>query len=201
MITLDMRGRPCPIPVVEARKALAEHSGEGIAVLVDNTVAVQNLRRLAEGLGCRFDHLAESDAMHTVRVWPGDGVPFAFTTMPRVAPQGPSRGATVLIASDEMGRGGEELGRILIKGFLFSLTELAVLPDRVIFLNAGVKLACEGSTSLPDLLSLEEQGVIIRACGTCLNYYGLTNKLAVGEVTDMLWIAEALTSAGRVVSV
>ena len=121
--------------------------------------------------------------------------------MPLAAPaQDKTEGVTVLVTKDMMGDGSEELGRILIKGFIFSLTELPVLPKAVIFLNSGVRLAVEGSNTLADLQKLSDAGATILACGTCLNYYGLTEKLAVGEVTDMFGITGHLAAPGKLIT-
>lgn len=105
----------------------------------------------------------------------------------------------VAVDTDVMGRGSEELGRVLMKGFLFALSQLENLPKTVLFYNGGAKLTVEGSDSLEDLRSMAERGVEILTCGTCLNYYGLTEKLAVGGVTNMYTIVEKLTAAAKVV--
>ena len=105
----------------------------------------------------------------------------------------------VAVDTDIMGRGSEELGKTLMKGFLFAVGQLPVPPKTMLFYNGGAKLTTEGSDSLEDLKKLEEQGVEILTCGTCLNYYGLTEKLAVGSVTNMYTIVEKLAGAGKVV--
>ena len=98
-----------------------------------------------------------------------------------------------------MGTGSEELGRALLKAFVFALTQQDRLPKTILFYNGGAALTCEGSPMLEDLKALEAQGVEIMTCGTCLNFYGLTEKLAVGSVTNMYVIVEKLTQAGNVV--
>ena len=104
-------------------------------------------------------------------------------------------GTVVAVGSDRMGEGSEELGRILIKSFIFALTQLDDLPDKILFYNGGAKLTVEGSESLEDLKTLEEQGVEIQTCGTCLDYYGIKDKLAIGGVTNMYSIVETLQNA------
>ena len=98
-----------------------------------------------------------------------------------------------------MGDGSEELGRILIKGFVYALTQLEELPEAVICYNGGAKLSCDGSLALEDLKTLEAEGVEILTCGTCLDYYKLKETLAVGGVTNMYVIAEKLSAAGKVI--
>ena len=105
----------------------------------------------------------------------------------------------VVIASDKMGEGAEELGKTLLKAFIFSLTQQDKLPKTILLYNGGAHLTCEGSPMLDDLKALEAEGVEILTCGTCLNFYGLTEKLAVGGVTNMYVIAEKMLNAGNVV--
>ena len=105
----------------------------------------------------------------------------------------------VAIASDKMGEGAEELGKTLLKAFVFSLTQQDKLPKTILFYNGGAHLTCAGSPMLDDLKALEAEGVEILTCGTCLNFYGLTEQLAVGGVTNMYVIAEKMLTAGNVV--
>ena len=105
----------------------------------------------------------------------------------------------VVLASDKMGEGAEELGKTLLKAFIFSLTQQEKLPRTVLFYNGGAFVTCDGSASLEDLHKLEALGVEILTCGTCLNFYGLTEKLRIGTVTNMYVIAEKMLNAGNVV--
>ena len=105
----------------------------------------------------------------------------------------------VVISSDKMGEGNDELGAVLIKGFIYAISQQDTLPSTMLFYNGGAKLTCEGSASLEDLKTLEAAGVEIMTCGTCLNFYGITDKLAVGEVTNMYVIAEKMTKAGLII--
>ena len=106
----------------------------------------------------------------------------------------------MLIKTDQLGTGEESLGKLLMKGFLFALTELPVPPKRLIFLNSGVKLAVQGSNTLSDLRHLAAKGTKLCACGTCLNFYELTEKLAVGEIVDMMAIVRFLSEDPQVIS-
>ena len=106
----------------------------------------------------------------------------------------------VAVDSETMGRGSDELGKLLMKSFLFAVSQLPRLPRTVLFYNGGAKLTVEGSESLEDLRNMEAQGVEILTCGTCLNFYGLSEKLAVGGVTNMYVIAEKMLNAGNVSS-
>ena len=114
----------------------------------------------------------------------------------------PARGPVVVaIGSAEMGNGDPKLGKILMKSFLYSLTQLDALPQTVLFFNGGVRMTTEGSESIEDLKALEAQGVEILSCGTCLDFYGLKDKLRVGGITNMYVIAQTMAEAGNVVKI
>ena len=192
-VIVDAVGEPCPVPVVKATKALRELGEPGtLEVRVDNEIAVQNLTRMAAG-----NHLpvqAEKKGEHLFVV-----------TMEVAEPVGdapaeePALTLVVDVDSETMGRGSDELGQLLMKSFLLAVSQLPRLPRTVLFYNGGAKLTVEGSESLEDLRNMEAQGVEILTCGTCLNFYGLAEKLAVGGVTNMYAIVEALANAGKVI--
>lgn len=113
---------------------------------------------------------------------------------------GGENGKTVVVlASDVMGEGDKKLGKILMKGFIYALTQLEKLPDTIIMYNSGAYLSIKDSESAEDFGLLEREGVEILTCGTCLNHYGLTEKLAVGSITDMYTITERLSEAGKII--
>lgn len=105
----------------------------------------------------------------------------------------------IVIDSNKMGDGSEELSTKLLKNYIYALTTIDEKPDTMIFYNSGANLVCEGSESIEDLLKLKEDGVEIKTCGTCLDYYGLKDKLVVGDVTNMYDIAETLLKADSVI--
>jgi selenium metabolism protein YedF len=207
MKTLDMRGNPCPIPVVNAQHALAEQGSDGVAVLVDNFVAVQNLEKMAKGTGCGFSYTDEGASIYKVTIVKDPAKAFVnpaeapgIVAAPNTAAGGGKKGPVALITADSMGRGAEDLGKLLIKGFIFSLTQLNPLPEAVIFLNGGAHLTTEGANTVPDLKALEEHGTNIYTCGTCANYYKLTERLAVGSIVDMMKITNTLAKASGVIT-
>lgn len=108
---------------------------------------------------------------------------------------------TFWIVSDRLGSGDEELGRVLMRNFLYSLARTDAAPARVMFMNGGVRLVCEGSEVLDDIRLLAERGVAVKACGTCLDFLGIKEKLAVGDVGDMAGSVAALSGAADVVTV
>nr|WP_325184180.1 sulfurtransferase-like selenium metabolism protein YedF [uncultured Oscillibacter sp.] len=200
-VLVNAVGEQCPIPVVKAARALREMRSPGtLEVRVDNEIAVQNLTRMAagHGLASRWARTGEREYAVFVEVTaPVGETPLEEPEL--VCSPAAEGGLVVAVDTDAMGRGSEELGRTLMKGFLFAVTQLPRLPETMLFYNGGAKLTVEGSDSLEDLKSLESQGVEILTCGTCLNYYGLTERLAVGSATNMYAIVEKLAGASRVV--
>jgi selenium metabolism protein YedF len=108
---------------------------------------------------------------------------------------------TFWIVTDKLGTGDEDLGRILMRSFLYSLARAEARPARLMFMNSGVRLVCEGSESLDDIRLLAESGVVVKACGTCLDFLGLRDALLVGEVGDMAGSVAALAGDPDVVTV
>ena len=200
-IVVNAVGEQCPIPVVKATRALREMTEPGtLEVHVDNEIAVQNLTRMAGGnhLPVRSEKIGEKEFVVTMEVAEPAGE--APRQEPELACVPDSReDFLVAVDTDVMGRGSDELGRTLMKGFLFAVSQLPRLPKTMLFYNGGARLTTEGSASLEDLKNMEAQGVEILTCGTCLNHYGLTEQLAVGSVTNMYTIVEKLAGAGKVI--
>ena len=105
----------------------------------------------------------------------------------------------VVISSDAMGRGDDQLGKLLIRAFIHTLTELEEKPDVIGLYNSGVLLSKEGSECVEDFRALEKNGVKILICGTCVNHFGIKGQISVGTISNMYVIAETLLSAGRIV--
>lgn len=194
-------GAACPIPVVKTKNAIKEMSGAGtVEVLVDNEIAVQNLTKLANQNGYAVASEKLEEKKYQVVITVGEGETTALDAEEACCiPDGRAKKTVVAIDTNLMGRGNEELGKVLIKGFIYALTQQDVLPAKILFYNGGATLTCEGSDSLEDLKSLEAQGVEILTCGTCLNYYEMSDKLSVGAVTNMYDICEALMTADLIV--
>ena len=206
MVTINAMGDTCPIPVIKTQNAIkALTKAEEVEVLVDNEVAVQNLTKLAGSLGCevKSEKKAEKEYRVVITVTEdklqGQADEKKEETAEEACVPDARDNTVVVISSDKMGEGEEELGKVLIKGYIYALTQLETLPKTILFYNKGAYLTCEGSASLEDLKSLEAQGVEIFTCGTCLNYYGLSEKLQVGSVTNMYVIADTMAKAGKVV--
>jgi selenium metabolism protein YedF len=192
---VDARGLACPQPVIRTRDAL--NAGNAVTTIVDNETSQHNVTRMAEKAGFAVRAEKRDDGIYPDIRRPD------MTLQPAAPPAAVATvgGPLVLTVPGEfMGRGDEELGQILVRGFFHTLGEVQPLPDTIIFLNSGVKLVVTGSPVLDDLRALSEQGIILLACGTCLGHYGLKDQVAVGEISNMYAIAETLLNAGKVVS-
>ena len=192
MKKLDMRQHQCPYPVVQTRKAMLDTPGTALNVLVGDDVARDNISRLAESMSYAVD-IDETDGGFSLQLKPEN-------KRQATEEASPVSGATVVfITADTMGKGDDELGRILMKNYLFTLTEMETVPDKMLLVNAAVKLACEGSDTLEALDKIACMGVDIASCGLCLEFFELKDQLQVGRTTNMLEVAESLQTAGRII--
>lgn len=250
---IDARGLACPLPVVNAKKAIGEFQEDGIlTVLVDNEIAVQNLKKFAgqRGMKASGEKKAEKEFEVTIQVAAPSasavgrgaqadgtvrtaasrtaaaeksaasgtaaetGIAHASGTVSGAEASGENgeeaettscipdsrkKGMTVVLSADVMGGGDEKLGRTLMKAFIFALTKQDLLPETILCYNSGAYLTCEGSESLEDFKSLEAEGVTIMTCGTCLDFYGIKDKLAVGTVTNMYEIVETMENSRELI--
>jgi selenium metabolism protein YedF len=205
---IDARGLACPQPVILTKKAL-ENRNE-LTVRVDNVAALENVKRLAKSQGCSVNVTVEKDRTWTLSLIRESGAagtagsPESPDIMCDVAEKAGGRTAAsgpcvILITSNAMGQGDDELGRLLIRGFFHTLQELDKLPDKIIFYNSGVKLTVKDSDVLEDIKQLAQAGVEILVCGTCVNFFNLTEQIAVGTISNMYDIAGSMRSAGLLI--
>lgn len=199
---IDAKGLACPQPVILTKKALEQE--DNITVIVDNAMAAENVRRMGTKSGCAVDtEKREDGTFHIHLSKKGEKAPNGTTEKSPAAPvdfscatAGP---LVVVISSDRMGRGNDELGYVLMRSFIHTLLTLEPLPDTLIFYNTGVKLTLKDSEVLDDLKKIVEAGVSILVCGTCLNYFGISGDLACGIVSNMYDITSTMTAAGKLV--
>ena len=180
---IDCRGLACPLPVVNAKKASEElNSGDVLTVLVDNEIAVQNLTRFGEHKGFTVSAEKKGDKEYAVTMTVSGAA--AEETVEEIACVMDSRrkGMLVVLSANVMGTGDAKLGTSLMKAFVFALTKQDQLPDTILCYNTGAYLTCEGADTLEDLKLLESEGVTVLTCGTCLDFYGLKEKLSVVAV-------------------
>ena len=203
MKTMDVRDLACPGPVLRLRDLLGAGERE-ICMHVADELCRSNVSRFAASRGAEVEVADGGDGSFVVTIKAGEGAASArpdekallVSQVPAITPVGPR---VVQIAGGTMGSGDDELGSLLLRSFLKTQSQLDRKPDAIIFYNDGVKLCCEGSLLLDDLRSLENAGIEIIACGTCLNFFELGDSLEIGRVTDMLEIASRLADAGSIV--
>jgi len=192
---IDARGLACPQPVIAAKKALDSITGGIVTVLVDNTAAKENVTKLAVANNCGVS-IEEQGGYFQIKITKG-----ASTPVGAAAPAADQEQDVVyFISNDTLGQGSDELGAILMKSFFFTLTEAEFLPRLMLFVNGGVRLTTEDSPVLSHVKQLAEKGVVILSCGTCLDYFQLKERLAVGEVTNMYTILAELNKAGKAIT-
>ena len=221
MITINAIGDTCPIPVVKTKKAIEKlEKPDTVETLVDNEIAVENLKKMASQMGFAVSD-SKINSGYSVKITVDDIDKINDNKMSATNAKATSEAKAnsiktgaddmvscniknsgekvVVIKSEFMGDGDNELGKVLIKGFIYALSQQDELLQTMLFYNGGAKITSEGSESIEDLKALEEKGVKIFTCGTCLNYYGLTEKLCVGEATNMYEITKKMTEASLIV--
>ena len=197
---IDCKGMACPLPVVNAKKAAEElSSGDVLTVLVDNEIAVQNLTRFAEHKGFGVSAEKKTDKEYAVIMTVSGTAEAAKEEEVACVMDSRRKGMLVVLSGNVMGTGDPKLGTSLMKAFVFALTKQDQLPDTILCYNTGAYLTCEGADTLEDLKLLESEGVTILTCGTCLDFYGLKKKLAVGGVTNMYDIVERMENAAQII--
>lgn len=202
MRTVDTRGKVCPVPLIETRRALKECAeGDIIEVITDNKTSYINVSRFLADNGLDFSS-SESDGIWTVTVKYGRSG-LTLKEAEAYCDTGISHfekgDYVVLLTSDTIGEGDPALGHVLMKSFFRALHDMEKLPMKILCYNSAVKLAAKGSELEGDIRDLEKMGVEILLCSTCVEHYGLGNALSAGQLSNMFVIAGILTSASRIV--
>jgi selenium metabolism protein YedF len=195
---LDCRGLACPAPVLQTKQLLEKENPAAIKVIVDNEAARQNVTRFLEHQKFQVTVEKLGADLHLLGTKSGEVRGIEKTAPP---PEGAHKKIMVMVSSDRMGRGDDELGAKLMFNFLKTLKEMGHELWRLVFVNNGVKLAVEGSDALSILKELEGDGVQILVCGTCLNHFNLLEKKKVGETTNMLDIVTAMQVSDKVINI
>lgn len=183
MKTIDCRGLACPMPVINTKKYF-EGIEEGEAlVIVDNEIANTNVSRFAENEGFTVkSELDHEDYKLTIKK---EALEIKKET---------KDGFVIMITTDKLGEGSDELGKTLMKSYIYALSESKEIPEEILLLNGGVKLTTEGSEVLESLEELDKKGSKIISCGACLDFYNLKDKLKIGEIGNMYTIVEISNS-------
>jgi selenium metabolism protein YedF len=196
MKNLDCRGLACPGPVIQVKKTLEETPhGASFSIDLDSEVSRDNVRRFAEsrGAGVQIEEGTEGAIRVVITA------PAAPETGKRGNGETGKRPLVVFIASETIGEGDNKLGRILMEGFINTLLEQDRIPDRILFMNGGVKFTIQASAVSNTLKKLTDRGCEILVCGTCLEFFSLTDKFSVGTVSNMYDIQQTLLTASSVV--
>ena len=202
MVKVNGMGKTCPIPLIETKKAIkALTSPDTVEVMVDNNMAVKNITRFATDSGYKIttDKISDKEFKLTIEVSEIKANEEKSCDCAACGATDNTGNIVIAIGSEKMGCGDEKLGKNIMKAFIYSVSQAEVRPKSMLFFNGGAHLTCEGSLSLEDLNNLKELGVDIKTCGTCLDFYGLKDKLKVGDVTNMYDIVSTMEQASLVI--
>lgn len=188
---VDARGLSCPQPVVMTKKKLEELDSGTFDVLVDNKTSSENVARFVKNAGCDVD-VEEKGDVFTLHITKGATCKIIEDTT--------EKEIVVFVRSNTIGRGDDELGTILMRSFIPTLLEIEEQPKKMVFMNSGVKLTVEGSPVLEFLEKIEKEGVELLVCGTCLDFFGLKDKVKAGSISNMLELVTTLSKADKVMS-
>jgi selenium metabolism protein YedF len=190
MSNIDARGLQCPQPVILTKKALEEITSGEVITIVDNVTARENISRYAANMN--FHHeVEEKEGCFYIKIKKED-VAVNDTA---------NNDFIIVIITDKLGAGEEQLGQLLMKTYTYTLNETKPYPRAVILINSGVKLAVEGSETLENMQKLAEKNIEIISCGTCLDFYNIKDKLQVGIVGNMYTIVEYMNKAAKVINI
>jgi selenium metabolism protein YedF len=190
MNTIDCKGLKCPQPVINTKKYFDSIEKGEAEVIVDNEVAKNNLSRLCDNNGLKYS-VDEKEGLFHIKIVKYDNTDKISVKQ--------SENLVILVSSDKLGAGDDTLGSTLMKSYMYALSESDKLPKDLLFINSGVNLVTEDSAVLESLKKLSERGVYIASCGVCLDFYGIKERLAVGEITNMYTIIDKMNSAGNTI--
>lgn len=202
-VKVDAKGLACPMPVIKTKKALESIVEGTVEVVVDNNVPKENILKFAKSINCKAEVLKnkEGEIVISIEKVKNNKVSIPDEDITCDTFDNNIGDEVIAIMSDKMGNGNDELGGVLIKGFLFALTESNPLPKAILFLNGGVELTTKNEATVEHVKKLEELGVEILSCGTCLDYYGLKEELKVGSITNMYTIVENMKSSSKLITI
>lgn len=197
---IDARGLNCPLPVIHTKKALDSIEDGRITTIVDNDVAKENIAKLAKSMDFQVD-IKQEEGNFYIDIFKNlpSGKTMDIEEFNKIPKEEENKDLVILISKDSLGEGSEELGKLLMKTYMFALTEAKPYPKTILLLNGGIYLALEDSEVLDHFKILESKGVEILSCGVCLDYFNVADKLAVGEISNMYTIVEKLNGANNTI--
>lgn len=188
---IDCKGLQCPMPVVKTKKYFDSiESGES-TIIVDNLVAKNNVVKLAEGSGYK-SIVEEKEDLYFIKITKEKCEAINVEAKEK-------KKLTLLVSTDKLGLGDDKLGDMLMKSYIFALSEADLIPNDLLFINEGVKLTIEDSPVMDSLKKLINRGTNILVCGTCLDFYNIKDKLSIGEITNMYTIVELMNNADNTI--
>ena len=194
-IEINAVGLACPKPVINTKKELDKIEEGIVVVTVDNDIAKQNILKLSNSLNCKAEIIKQEKDLISIEIKKGENVIIEEKKQDELEDK------CIFISSDKIGNGNDELGAILMKGFIYTLTESKPYPKSILLVNSGVKLTTENYDTVGNLKILEEAGVEILSCGTCLDYYGLKESLKLGSVTNMYTLVDIMKNSLQTISI
>jgi len=202
-IVVDARGLPCPQPVIKTKEALEQYNGEPLKVIVSSQESRDNVIRFLTHNGVEIDKVEEKAGEFFIHTRKSEGKIQVEAPQEVVScsSQPTGIGTTIFINKDRIGHGSDELGGNLIKAYIATIKELSIQPRTICFMNSGVKLTVKGAETLPYLKELEEKGIELLVCGTCLNYFNLKEQLSVGKISNMYDISETMLKSSKVITI
>lgn len=194
-IEVDARGELCPKPVIMTKKELDNLQEGTLTTIVDNEVAKDNISKLVSSYGYNFTVDQTKDNEYYIHIIKGEG------TTENICIPDTFKDLTIAIGSDKLGVGEEKLGDILMNSFIYTVKETTPWPRTIVLFNSGVKLTCKGSKVLEDLKWMNDEGVEILVCGTCLDYYNIKDNIQVGEIANMYTIYEKMRNSNNTINI
>jgi selenium metabolism protein YedF len=200
MQTIDVKGKACPMPLIETKKALSETTaGEPLSILLDSATSARNVATFLTDNNVEFEQTTAGNEIE-IRINANGKSLAEVDEKTWCAPENNDGSYVVLMAKDRIGEGSDELGEALASAMINTLKAMKPLPQKIIFMNSGIHLVTNGSRVINDLKALEKQGVEMLVCGTCLDYFGKIDELAAGRVSNMLDILQTMKEAGKVLN-
>ncbi|MBS5788683.1 MAG: sulfurtransferase-like selenium metabolism protein YedF [Clostridioides difficile] len=198
-VEVDARGLACPKPVIHTKKELEKLSDGVVVTTVDNKMAKENLLKLAKSLNLESNIVKDEEELITIEIVKNGEICEIADAI--IEEKDDLENRCIFITKDKMGSGNDELGEVLIKGFVYTLTETKPYPKSILLVNGGIKLSTVNEDTVGNLKILEDAGVEVLSCGTCLDYYDLKDELKVGTVTNMYSIVESLKNSSNTITI
>ncbi|MEM4260995.1 MAG: sulfurtransferase-like selenium metabolism protein YedF [Candidatus Woesearchaeota archaeon] len=200
-IEIDARGLPCPQPVIKTKEGLEKAKGEELVIIVGTSESRDNVLRFLSHSGIDINKVEENNGSFYIYTKKTNKIPKNVEKDEYICSTSQINfGTTIFINKDRIGHGNDELGYNLMRAFISTIKDLSVQPKTLCFMNSGVKLTVDGAETIPYLKNLEEKGVEILVCGTCLSFYNIKDKLAVGKISNMYDISETMLKSSKVIT-